>query len=72
MALAGAPSETTARSTCQTYTIEECVSLSSCLDDAEEPCGEQVSGCAGMGWIVCGLGNCDGSDVAKVCYFEET
>lgn len=72
VALAGAPSETTARSTCQDYTIEECVSSGSCLEVAGRPCGEQAPGCAGMGWIVCGLGNCDGTDVAQVCQFGET
>lgn len=73
VALAGAPSETIARSTCSTYTIDECTSASSCLDIAETPCGSAAGpGCEGQGWVACGLGNCDGTDVAMVCYFEET
>lgn len=55
---------------CSTYTMEECVSQSTCEDVAGESCGSAIPGCGGKGTIACGFSNCSGGNVTMICQFD--
>ncbi len=72
IALAGMPQSGAGESGCQTYLVKECVSWDYCEPLMEDPCGDELPGCGGAGWLACGpTSHCSyPEDLALVCYFE--
>lgn len=55
--------------TCSDYTIDACVDESECFEQAEEPCGDDLSEeCRDEGYIACGYAG-DPECVVMVCLF---
>lgn len=55
---------------CEDYTMDQWTPDGTCEELAGEECGDQVPGCAGLGWVACGYSDCDSGEVTMICQFS--